>query len=454
MYYYNNKSKDIYKLWIIGGSVVYFLEDTILSPGEKIRRIRGYLGLKQSEITGGKVTRNLISYIENGKTKLVRDTAEIIVSSMMGYAEQNGIPLEITAEYLMRSERNQANQLLNQYLVELKNSLDDDKSFNIILQKAEQIFRYWDIKDKKAEIYEITGDHLYGEEQFIKSNIYYIKALENYIKETNDFKIAEVYLKVGRNKIVLKDYQEGIYYNIHAKLILDENNIKDINLHNRILYNNALAYKNLDQYVECLESLENLEATSEYLNKSQHLDILLLKGNVYFRKKEYKMAEKIYEQIIDMSEEEQLDLKASAYFNMGEIYLKKYNKIENAMEYFHKCMHIELIIENYNLVDTYLNLGRCYRAMGDYENEALFLNKSLEAGKQWKNHISLVEVYKEILQFYIRNDKEEELDNLVEEIKGLIDKKEEMRDLLIRVSYYYCDKKNGKSKALLRYLLD
>ena len=35
----------------------------ILSSGKKIKKIRKELGLKQHEITGGEVTRNLISII-------------------------------------------------------------------------------------------------------------------------------------------------------------------------------------------------------------------------------------------------------------------------------------------------------------------------------------------------------------------------------------------------------
>lgn len=41
--------------------------ENILTPGEKIKNIRKDFKIKQSEITGGKITRNLISLIENYK---------------------------------------------------------------------------------------------------------------------------------------------------------------------------------------------------------------------------------------------------------------------------------------------------------------------------------------------------------------------------------------------------
>lgn len=385
---------------------MYFLENTILSPGEKVKRIRGYLGAKQSEITGGRVTRNLISYIENGKTKLVRDTAEIITESMLKEATEKKIPLKITAEYLMWDEETQAKNLLEKYSSELECNLHNDKNFHGVLEQAEDILKSWDIKDKKAEINEIVGDYFFEKSRFIKSNIHYIKASENYIIEKNNTKIAEIYSKLGRNKIIIKDYQEGIYYNLHAKLILEENNIADLNLYNRILYNNALAYINLGRYDEGLENLNCLEKSFEDLSNTEQLNILLLKGNVNFSGGNYDAAETVFKQIIKESDEEELELKGLAYYNLSKIYLEKYDKVSTAMEYLKKCRDIQLNLKSYNLTNTYLTLAKCYDAIDEHEKKNVYLSRALEEAKQWKNHILLIDIYKGILELCLKKDKE------------------------------------------------
>lgn len=392
------------KNYILGGGTVYFLENTILSPGEKVKRIRGYLGSKQSEITGGRVTRNLISYIENGKTKLVRDTAEIIAENMLKEATEKKIPLKITAEYLMWDKETQARNLLEKYASELVSNITKDKNFDRVLEQAEDILSSWDIKDKKAEIDEIVGDYFYNKNLFVKSNINYVKALENYIIVSDNIKIAEVYSKLGRNKIILKDYQEGIYYNQRSKLILDENGIDDTKIYNSILYNNALAYKNLDRYEDCLENLNSLEKTFENLSKSEQLNILLLKGNVRLSQGDYEAAEDVFDRIIKDCDEDEGELKASAYFSLSKIYLEKHDCVTKAMECLLECRDIQLETKSYNLVDTYLTLAKCYDSIDENGKKNMYISSALEEAKQWNNHILFVDIYKEILNLYMNKD--------------------------------------------------
>ena len=57
-------------------------ESISLSVGQNLKRIRKELNLKQYAITGGKITRNLISLIENDKTPLYEDNAKIIAETM------------------------------------------------------------------------------------------------------------------------------------------------------------------------------------------------------------------------------------------------------------------------------------------------------------------------------------------------------------------------------------
>lgn len=67
-------------------------ESISLSVGQNLKRIRKELNLKQYAITGGKITRNLISLIENDKTPLYEDNAKIIAETMnIALEEKNWI---------------------------------------------------------------------------------------------------------------------------------------------------------------------------------------------------------------------------------------------------------------------------------------------------------------------------------------------------------------------------
>ncbi len=434
---------------------MYFLDEVILPPGEKIRRIRSYLGLKQYEITGGKVTRNLISYIENGKTKLVKDTATIIVESMNESAEKKKIPLNIDVEYLMRDEIVQANILLKRYLNNLKKYIDkENEEFENELNKAKEIFRNWDIADKKAEIYELVGDYYYKRQQFNESHINYLKSLEGYIRISNQLKTAELYLKLGRCASWLKNYQESINLNNYALAILENEKSGDNYIGKRVLFNNALAYKKLELFDEALSSLEELEnEMGDDLTESQYCDILLLKGNCYLQEKKYSITKKIFEQIAEIAEKNgNQEFLALAFMNLSDLYLK-INEEEKSIEYINKSLKIRLNMNYQYLEDIYIELGKRYGNIKKYDLSEKYLLKALEeANVKGKRHLQ-IDVYKELLKSYIHGKKDSSIDELIENVKEIIRNKDckvnEAKDIYFKAAHYYIDRNIEKSKELL-----
>ncbi len=440
---------------------MYLLEEVVLPPGEKIRRIRGYLGLKQYEITGNKITRNLISYIENEKTKLVKHTAEIIVDSMNKWAEKKKIPLNIDAEYLMRDEITQAKILLDKYIINLKKYLNDkNEKLEDELNKAKDILKDWDVTEKKAEIYEIAGDYHYKREQFNESYINYLKALESYIEISNHLKSALLYSKLARCVIWLKNYQEAINLNNYALLILEDYNICDKSIVKRALLNNALAYKKLKLYDECLFRLEKLESImADNLTELEYMDVLMLKGNCYFGKENYSIAEKIYKRLIDIVDKgSNLEIEPIAYKNLGDIYFKN-NKIEKSIEYINKSIEIRLKNNNFcnnsfYLANTYLDLGKRNNNIGNYDFSKKSLLKALEESKKKNDLLLQIYIYKELLNCYINCNEDSSIDNLIGEVKKIIIENSQinqMKDIFFQAGYHYIEKDIEKCKDLLKF---
>lgn len=61
---------------------VIIMQTVGLTIGQRIRMVRKYLGVKQYEITSGKITRNLISAIENDKVRLTPENARLIYDNL------------------------------------------------------------------------------------------------------------------------------------------------------------------------------------------------------------------------------------------------------------------------------------------------------------------------------------------------------------------------------------
>ena len=82
----------------------------LLTPGEKIKKIRKDFKIKQSDITGGKITRNLISLIENNRAELTESTAKIICNSINSICEKRNIDFMMTSDDLLKNNTIQAAQ--------------------------------------------------------------------------------------------------------------------------------------------------------------------------------------------------------------------------------------------------------------------------------------------------------------------------------------------------------
>lgn len=443
---------------------VYFLEEVILPPGEKIRRIRGYLGLKQYEITGGKITRNLISYIENGKTKLVENTAKIIVDNMNEWAEKKKIPLNIDVEYIMLDEISQANILLEKYIEKLKKYMNEqNKKFENELLAAKKILKDWDITEKKAKIFEICGEYYYRQEEFDESYISYLKALENYIRISNNLKTAFIYSELAKCVIWMKNYQEAINLNKYAFMFLKENNIEDMSIVKKILFNNSLAYRRINKYDESLALLKKLEnEMADHLTEEQHLNILLSKGNCYFKKEEYTVAEKIYDEIMDITNKKNyLEIKSMTLKNLSEIYVKQ-NKIEKAIENLKKSIKIRLdnnifCNNSFYIVNLYLSLGRLYNQINEFELAEEYLLKASKEDVKIKDSSLQIDIYKELMNNYMLSNNDKTMDKLIEDLKEKAykyNKINQIKDIFFQAAHYYINKNVEKSEKLLKFSLE
>lgn len=380
----------------------------ILTPGEKVKKIRKVIGASQQDIAGDKITRNLISQIENGKTNLVLSTAEIICNNIKIFMKNhinNSIKnLEITPELLLEDEEVQANRIAEEYLKELR-MLKLEEHNNVIVKdklvEIENFLKKWTVDFKKeVEIYELMSSILFKLDQPCES-VHKIQTAIDLAMKYNLYKDA-VKLMITSSKML---YESGgsqleTVRNINIALNLyNESNISSPDLLKNIYFNLSVLYSELDMYDTSLEYLNKLISDFK-LSIKEELDINLLKAICYEDTKQFKQAEKLYLEILDISLKHSYNITTSKIYNsLGSLYQVMGDK-ENSVKYINISLNIKNDIEPqyyartlYYAVDNFMEMD-CYEHVRKYYNIALnYLEKIKNKNLYYKLIVKLYDYF-------------------------------------------------------------
>lgn len=322
----------------------------ILTPGEKVRKIRKRIGANQTQIAGNKVTRNLISLIENNKTNLVLPTAKIIADNMNSIITKKGIKnLYITSEWLLEDAYTQANNIADDYIKELRIIELEKKeqcNFEEKVKEIEGFIRKWEISlENKSKIYEIISDIYLNlnklNESFFKMQISLDFAMQNNkYDESILLMIAlskRMYLTGGNSLEQLRA--------MHLALnVYNENNLNNKNLLKKIYFNTALYYLMLKMFDASIEHIDKLIAECS-LSIKEDLDANLLKANCYQDSNRLDEAEELYLSMLDIAlKEHEVTIISKIYCNLGSVYRLKGDKT-NSLEYINYSLKIQEDIE-------------------------------------------------------------------------------------------------------------
>ena len=76
-----------------------------LTPGQRIKKLRKLLNMRQHDLQGEKVKRNFISMIENGERGLSKETARFIAYRFNNKAKELGIDLSNIFSFLLHKAK-------------------------------------------------------------------------------------------------------------------------------------------------------------------------------------------------------------------------------------------------------------------------------------------------------------------------------------------------------------
>ena len=291
----------------------------VLSDGDKLKEIRKKYNLKQEEITGKEITRNLISEIETNKASITKKTAEIIIKNLTALAKKRNFEVTETVDYLMENQIAQATKALDDYIEELKTlSISKDDSFIKTLKEAESFLIDWDIKDKKLKIYELAGDYYCNNNEMYKSAVYYEKASALLSRMFLDKELLPLSRKLSMVYGYIGDYKKSIECCEFALSRFD-----DMPLRDKVIfrYNNALAYKYINNFERALNNIEIAENIVNKTDTSRYIQILNNKASCLYEMKRYKEALKLFNQILDLIDKNEVEEYLINLINIVNVYM-------------------------------------------------------------------------------------------------------------------------------------
>ncbi|WP_346889938.1 hypothetical protein [Clostridium sp. UBA1056] len=393
----------------------------ILSSGQKIRKIRKELKINQKEITGGEITRELISIIENDKSTLTPAVAQIVTDNINRICKEKNIDFSLNTEYLLEDIDSQINKIASKYIDFLSINEDDiSKDFSKTIEKIESFLIKYDVREKKMIIYEKLGDIFRRQKKYNESYIYYVKAFENHNGLFNGIRLSSILQKLGCICIYLRKDKEALDFN-NLALMYNYNIPEDLRF--KVLHNNALAYMNLKEYDRALLEIKHIENTFKNLTKQYTFSSNVLKVNCLRYKKFYNDAFKLSEYMLSTLDNNDTENIILITVNILDIYTA-IKDIKNVRIYIDKLIYL---LNNYDKVKescyastAYNQLGISTNLINNVELSIEYYKKSIEAARCQRNERVLLDSLDELLDILIKEKNIEEINSFKNQIIEMI----------------------------------
>ncbi|WP_234122688.1 hypothetical protein [Clostridium hydrogenum] len=409
---------------------------TVISDGDKIKAIRIKYNLRQDEISGKDITRNLISEIETDKANITKKTAEIIIKNLKEVGKNKGFEISETVEYLMENQTVQATKIFDKYINELKTFMVcKDNSFTDTLKDAESFLADWNITDRMQIIYELAGDYYCNQDELSKAIVYYEKAITLVGKLFLSQELLSLLSKLSKTYGNAGRYSEAIDC---CDFVL--NRFKNLSERDTVyfMYNRAYVFFLLKNYERVLADINKIERFIDRADTQRYFKILDTKAVSLHELKRYDEALKLYNGLLDILEDGEIDKKLVIYINMSEVYigLSDIDKANNLLSEVKK--ELPFIKNNSRYEDNiYYEIGKIYTGLKDNVRAAEYYSKALEVAKKRKNYVLTADILYGLMEC---EETIERVDSIKKEVFLLSSKQEKLTDKLIyKLIDFYAD---------------
>lgn len=424
----------------------------VLSDGDKLKEIRRRYALKQEEITGREITRNLISEIETNKASITKKTAEIVIKNLTALAKKRNFEVSETVDYLMENQVIQATKVLDNYIKELETlSISKDNSFMNALRDAESFLIEWDIKDKKLRIYELAGDYFCNNNEMYKSAVYYEKALALLSRVFLDRELLPLSRKLSTVYEYIGDYKKSIECCEFAL-----SHFSDMSKEYKIVfrYNVSLAYKDINNLQSALHNINIAETLVDKDDTEKLFNILTNKANYLYKLKSYKESIDLNNKILRLINKKDIEKQLLTHINIISNYiaLEMKEDVINALEF---------LIENLSgigndslyIADIYFEVGKIYEYVNNLEELEKFYLKALDFSEKHKDYVLESNILSNLVDFYIKCNNVKMMESIKNKIFALFNKQGYLNGALMYKLFYFYSNNNKIIKELSIFAL-
>lgn len=399
------------------------MNTNIITPGEKIKELRKRYKIKQHELTGDKITRNMISMIETDKAGLTESTAKILTENIVRICKEKGIEVDISLDYLMESGESQGRKIAKEFIEFLdKTPMNVFKiEFTDYIKNVENIIEKYKLKKEKFEIYSSLGFIYLKSFDYYRAYTYYLKAFESCSDLFNNLKLIEIIINITSCCGNLHRYKEGMDFIRLAFIYM--NNIP-YEQQFSLKFNNIIFLKKLGEYDQCLAEIDELEVVSKeipnYGFKITYL--LMLKANCLKEKSLYNSAIEVHEEILELCKED-IELQLVTFCNILEIYMEL-NDTKNISKYLDKCI---FALKPYKAVekksfspDIYHGIAQGYYAIEQFKMSKDYFHEALGEARSFSKKSIIVSCLRRLLEIAASEKCEEDIFKLKNTLMEII----------------------------------
>lgn len=405
----------------------------ILSAGEKIKKLRMDIGLKQEHLTNNEITKSLISMIENNKRNLTYRAATVIAEALNKYYVNLG--REITADYLLETEVEQAQRLIRERLEEMRPLIDQpniaqerqtEESFEMLISFAQE----WKLDLLVAELIERRCDFYFKSYRYNHAINDLLTILEYYLANKNHDKANRLYFGIAHNYYRLMLYDQALVYYNRALDTTDIYKIEDVDRARLLIYyNRLLCYYHQQKYDLALKEISLFKSHATEEDDYYHL-ILLMEANTYRELKNYEKSSKIYNKLVKHASKLTTDTKILVYENYADLY-QAMGDYEKSLYYIKQtCRHNNEIKASY-IPYLYLCEATSHWKLGNYQEAIELTQKGIELCKKALNVETLLKLHFLLIELFYEQEYYEKIEESLQQLedylklysinKGLID---------------------------------
>ncbi|MDD3223214.1 MAG: helix-turn-helix transcriptional regulator [Clostridium sp.] len=413
---------------------------------DKIKSLRKQLGLNQGDLEDEHISRGLISMIETNRREITYTVASRLADKFNEKAEKLGLTLNITEEYLTRTEKEEAEIYC---LSKLKNNDLTQEQFHDIFEIDEK----YNLPQVKAKAYVDLGDINLKNKNYDDACIDYDKSIKLYKSLYLNRELAYIYFQIGKVHFISFHYESAlVYFNLSQ--------------------NYAFVYDDKETYKMCLDKVSTsylrtgkiqlaLDTVNKLLsfikeNKKDKYYLLALntKAICYGELKEYDKANDIYKGLINLYLDENKHGISLGYIytNLGVNYCYL-NNFEESLRYFEMGENIRMKIDKPRVCHTIFEKANVYVKQNFYDKAIETLKESLKYANEYDQLDYLLRGHNMLKDIYIKLNDDEKLENECFELIKLLkitDDKVNLKVIYDKLVFLYL--KQGKSELVTKYI--